>query len=111
MPPLKASDRLVQVKTHAGRWFRLQKSGGENSRLQHVDLVAGTYRLEDSFLVENAKLMEPVGYSDYLLGLTPGDTVKVELDRDVHDILKRHAEKSGVSINDLLRKLLKLPTA
>jgi hypothetical protein len=85
--------------------------GGERSRLQHIDLVAGTYRLEDSFLVENAKLTEPVCYSEYLLELTPGDTVKVELDRDIHDTLKRLAEKSGLSINNFLRKQLKLPLA
>jgi hypothetical protein len=110
MPPLKPSDRIVQVKSRPGTSFRLQKSGGENSRLQHVDLAAGEYRLDASFLVENSKLMEPITYSDYLLhDGPPCDTVSITVDAEVYAKIKGHMARLNCNTaNEALRQLLKL---
>jgi len=109
MPALKPQDRLVQVKTRAGAWYRLQKSGGDNSRLQHVDLSAGTYRLDESFLVANDKLTEPIEYSEYQLGNFQPDMQRVEVDAEVYARLKSYMTKLKCnSPNDVLRQLFKL---
>lgn len=109
MPSLNPQDRLVQVKNHPGKWFRLQKSGGQNSRLQHVDLNVGDYRLDESFLVDNSKLTEPITYSDYQLGAAPSDTVRIEVDVEVFAKIKAHLVRLKCNTpNEALRQLFKL---
>jgi hypothetical protein len=63
MLPLNRQDRLVQLNGQPGTWYRLQRCGGHNSRLQHVNLSAGTYYLADSFLAANGTFTAPITYA------------------------------------------------
>lgn len=109
MPTLGPSDRLVQVKGHPDKWFRLQKSGGQNSRLQHVDLSEGEYRLDGSFLVENSRLTPPMTYSDYSLGGPRSAMAKIEVDEEVYTKIKAYmARLKCETPNEALRQLFKL---
>jgi hypothetical protein len=122
MPALKPTDRLVQVKGRPGTYFRLQKSGGSNSRVQHVDLAAGEYRLDGSFLVENSRLTKQTTYSEHLLHEGPLDNtisigedcprtdgVSITVDAEVYAKIKASMTRLACTTpNEALRKLFKI---
>ena len=110
--PLNSQDRLVKVRGYPDNWFRLQKSGGHNSRLQKVDLNTRTVCLSDSFKIENSKLYEQTTFGEMQLGELLADTIRmevIEVDAEVYAKISAYKTQFQCdSHNTALRRLFKL---